>query len=461
MGKRSRTSSLASDLSDSSAKRSRIDEEEMLQAPWTSPQPDPVQQSVTSTEIADQTTVDEGTDQTVTRDETYYLQDGSCVLRVQNTLFNVHRTLLAKDGSLFSSMFSLPQGESEVEGTSDSCPIHLTGETVSEFRNFLWVLYALPHELGEITIPQMDLPRLDRLVDIARVSFKYHFRSLETWALDVINEQVNRKPPPPIFCLPSSTTAILHSSTALTASAIASSSFASQAPQTATPQAVASNGALISRLMRLAQLCTHEKLLQTMIAVLKALMGHSIQYAHLAMTLADELDLRSLRGIAYFEVMQSGAVTVPRHPAQHGAPAAERWSVLDGQGRLVVTPEQKLRLLTGYHRLTLVWERLRATPLSFEHAPACSATWHQHGCTQCWLEFWKDKTRSDAVLQLSLADVLGRLRAVSKEFVRWGAATYMHQDCRTTVRKVIQEKIRMIEEALPDYFVEDGIGVCP
>ena len=28
------------------------------------------------------------------------------------------------------------------------------------------------------------------------------------------------------------------------------------------------------------------------------------KYAHLAMTLADELDLRPLRGIAYFEVMQ-------------------------------------------------------------------------------------------------------------------------------------------------------------
>ena len=40
-------------------------------------------------------------------------------------------------------MFTLPQGDQEAEGTSDSCPVHLTGETVSEFKNFLWVLYAL------------------------------------------------------------------------------------------------------------------------------------------------------------------------------------------------------------------------------------------------------------------------------------------------------------------------------
>jgi hypothetical protein len=44
---------------------------------------------------------------------------------------------------MFSSMFSLPQGEHEAEGSTDDSPIFLQGETVSEFRNFLWVLYAL------------------------------------------------------------------------------------------------------------------------------------------------------------------------------------------------------------------------------------------------------------------------------------------------------------------------------
>ena len=99
----------------------------------------------------------------VVRDETYYMQDGSCILQVENTLFNVssvgcdlilveshisifaqvHRTLLCKDSSLFSTMFELPQGEHESDGGSDSSPILLCGETVSGFRNFLWVLYAL------------------------------------------------------------------------------------------------------------------------------------------------------------------------------------------------------------------------------------------------------------------------------------------------------------------------------
>lgn len=315
-----------------------------------------------------------------------------------------------------------------------------------------------PHELADITTPQVDLPRLNRLIDIARVSFKYHFRSVETWALDVINDHVNRKPAPPIFCLPG--TSALGSSSTLAAAAIASPSWSVAAAQAASPQAIASNGVLISRLMRLAQLCAHEKLLHTMIGVMKQLMGFSIEYAHLAMTLADELELRPLRGIAYFEVMQKATVVVARRGGPDGgdgdddADAGPR-SILDAEGRLIVTREQKMRLLMGYHRLTLVWERLRATPLTFEHAPACGATWHQHGCTQCWLDFWKEKTKSDTVLVLGLADVLGRLRAIAKEFVRWGSATYMHQDCRTTVRKAIQEKIKMVEDALPDYFTEE------
>ncbi|KIP10200.1 hypothetical protein PHLGIDRAFT_101543 [Phlebiopsis gigantea 11061_1 CR5-6] len=421
-GKRSRSPSLAED--DFSLKRTRVDDEieEMLQLPE-----------------------EHKLDGPLVKDDTYYLHDGSCIMRVENTLFNVHQTLLAKDGSLFSSMFSLPQGKHEVEGASDDSPIWLQGESVAEFKNFLWVLYALPHELADISTPQIDLPRLNRLIDIARVSFKYHFRSIETWALDVINEQVNRKPTPPLFYLPSSATSA------------------------ASPQAIASNGALISRLMRLAQLCAHERLLAAMIGVMKQLMGYSIQYAHLAMSLADELELRPLRGIAYFEVMQKANVVVaapsrrpsnaaarsPSSLAGTGTEEEEPLSILDAEGRLIVNPQQKMRLLMGYHRLTMVWERLRATPLTYEHAAACSATWHQHGCTQCWLDFWKEKTKSDTVLSLGLADVLGRLRAISKEFVRWGSATYMHQDCRTTVRNAIQEKIKMVEDALPDYFVEE------
>jgi hypothetical protein len=212
-------------------------------------------------------------------------------------------------------------------------------------------------------------------------------------------------------------------------------------------------------------------------------MSSSLQYAYLAMTLADELDLRSLRGVAYLEVMQKAVIVtrskadsvLKRPPQPHvqgqpqaaaegsganGAPTSTtsraKAGGIDDQGHLIITRSQQLRLLSGYYRLTKTWEHLRMIPPPFDHAISCGATWHQHGCTQSWLEFWKDKTKTDVVLSLGLADVLGRLKQVQKDYDRWGSATYMHHDCRLAARRSILETIKAVEDALPDYFSEGG-----
>ncbi|KAJ8080257.1 hypothetical protein PM082_017087 [Marasmius tenuissimus] len=207
----------------------------------------------------------------------------------------------------------------------------------------------------------------------------------------------------------------------------------------------------LTRLFQLAQLCGHEQLLATMISLLRQLMGKSLQYAYLAMTLADDLDLRALRGAAYLEVMQKSTVV------KRGTTIADpSEGDLDEDGRLVISPAQQLRLLRGYWHLTHVWERLRVAPPNFVHAPSCGATWHQHGCTQSWVEFWKDKTKGDAVLSLGLADVMNRLRQVQKDYDRWGSATYMHHDCRMAARRSIADLIKRVEDRLPDYFSDEG-----
>ncbi|OCH92654.1 hypothetical protein OBBRIDRAFT_818230 [Obba rivulosa] len=366
----------------------------------------------------------------IVRDDTYYLSDGSCILQVENILFNVHRTVLSKDSSSFSAMFDMPEHPShQVEGKSDECPIVLTGDTVQEFKNFLWTLYALPHELVQISTVHTDI---SKLIDIARVANKYSYKSVETWALDVLDDYVNRRPPP---LIPPSDTPNLD-------------------------ELVAEKGAEVSRVMRLAHQCDHQPLLTSMITTLRKLMGVSIRYAHLAMTLADELNLRALRGAAYLEVMQKAEVVARRDAGGiTGGAVVNSFGddTIDDEGRLVVTREQQLRLLSGYYRLTAVWERLRTKTLNFEHAATCGATWHQQQCAQSWLDFWKEKTRSDGVLTLGLADVLGRLKVLARECDRWGAATYMHHECRMVARKSIQDKIKEIEEALPDYFVEANI----
>jgi len=372
-------------------------------------------------------------------------------------LFNVHRTMLSRDSSSFITMFSLPQGNNEVEGRSDDNPIILTGDTPDEFRHFLWALYALPPELSLVTSPSRNL---SRLIDIGRVSNKYSFKSLETWALDAIQAYVNLKPSPILTAMPPP------------------QSYKFNSPETAKVPTQVETADQLTRLIRLAQLCSHDRLLTTMIGLLRELMTSSVQYAYLAMKLSDELDLRALRGAAYLEVMQKAVVVkkirvdvlkppvasnsgivsslvtgdAPGAPMQHQAGEGN----LDEEGRLIITRSQQLRLLAGYYRLTSTWDSLRLTPLHFEHSHSCGATWHQQGCTQSWLEFWKEKTRSDSVMNLGLADVLGRLRLVQKDYDRWGSATYMHHDCRLNAKKAIGDVIRRVEDALPDYFAEPG-----
>lgn len=208
-----------------------------------------------------------------------------------------------------------------------------------------------------------------------------------------------------------------------------------------------------------------------MIGLLRQLMTSSVQYAYLAMTLSDELNLRSLRGAAYLEVMQKATVvkktsldSILHSTSVASSGVADPASTsdntpegsLDASGRLVITRAQQLRLLSGYYRLTSTWDKLRLNPLTFEHSHTCGATWHQQGCMQSWLEFWKEKTKSDSVMNLGLADVIGRLKLVQKDYDRWGSATYMHHDCRINAKKAITDTIRRVEEALPDFFAEPG-----
>jgi hypothetical protein len=54
---------------------------------------------------------------------------------------------------------------------------------------------------------------------------------------------------------------------------------------------------------------------------------------------------------------------------------------------------------------------------------------------------------NEAVLALGLADVLGRLRAVLKEFDKWESATYMHHDCRILARRAINETLKAAQDA--------------
>ena len=288
-----------------------------------------------------------------------------------------------------------------------------------------------PSELVTLWSPKADL---NRLIDIAKVSSKYSFKSTETWALDAIQEHVEQKPSPLSNGIP----------------------LAFASPLSTRASGFWESKEQIASLFRLAQMCSHARLLDTMIQLLRQLMSASLHYSYLAMTLADELNIRDLRGAAYLEVMQRAAFVCAGENDDHTNVEGDIQETSGGMQRLVVSPVQQLRLLSGYHRLSKAWERLRAVPPHFEHAPSCGATWHQHGCTQSWTDFWKEKTKTEGVLSLGSANVLGRLGVIVKEFDKWGSATYMHHDCRTAARRSIHERVKQIQEALPDYFSEGG-----
>ena len=59
------------------------------------------------------------------------------------------------------------------------------------------------------------------------------------------------------------------------------------------------------------------------------------------------------------------------------------------------------------------------------------------------------------MLALGMADVIGRLKQIQRDFDRWGTAAYMHHDCRMAARRSIVDAVKKVEEALPDYF-SDG-----
>jgi len=54
----------------------------------------------------------------------------------------IHRHLLASNGSAFGAVFSLPNGENAPDSTAEDEPLILR-DNVDEFRALCWALYAL------------------------------------------------------------------------------------------------------------------------------------------------------------------------------------------------------------------------------------------------------------------------------------------------------------------------------
>jgi hypothetical protein len=118
---------------------------------------------------------------------------------------------------------------------------------------------------------------LTKLIDITRISNKYCFKFIETWVLDAIQEYIDRKPSPVLGMLPSPPRYTFVPTPGIP-------------PTIPEPHIVQQHTAQLVRLVRLAQLCNHERLLTTMVGILRQMMTLkrlNLTYAYLAMTLAE------------------------------------------------------------------------------------------------------------------------------------------------------------------------------
>ena len=79
--------------------------------------------------------------QILNRHPEFYFDDGNIILLVENDLYNVHRSILARHSNAFLGMFELPQGPGIQEGLTDENPVRLPETRSTDFELLLLTLY--------------------------------------------------------------------------------------------------------------------------------------------------------------------------------------------------------------------------------------------------------------------------------------------------------------------------------
>lgn len=87
------------------------------------------------------------------------------IIRVQNTLFKIHRYFLLRESELFGTLFDLPAGDMAAEGQTDLTALPLHDVTCREFESLLDFLYKSMHDDAKLTLPQW--------IDVLSISTRY------------------------------------------------------------------------------------------------------------------------------------------------------------------------------------------------------------------------------------------------------------------------------------------------
>ncbi|KAL1742700.1 hypothetical protein HDZ31DRAFT_42663 [Schizophyllum fasciatum] len=135
------------------------------------------------------------------RHEKHWYDDGSVVLQVEDVLFRVHRSILAKYSPIFKDAFAMPQpaGEEEVDGC---LVVHLRGDCRRGWSELLDAIYdAFTYFDG---VESLDLEeKFSTATALLRVSTKYRVRYCRERCLSILSRHFASSPQyTPVAVLP-------------------------------------------------------------------------------------------------------------------------------------------------------------------------------------------------------------------------------------------------------------------
>lgn len=112
------------------------------------------------------------------RSEEFYFPGGDLVLKIENTLFRVHRDVLARYSGFFHDMFSTPTSD-EKEGTSDEHPLRIPGDLCKTAQTFTAVCeFIYPKKLGEL--PKVQIQDVDAWELVLEASLALQMLDVQT-----------------------------------------------------------------------------------------------------------------------------------------------------------------------------------------------------------------------------------------------------------------------------------------
>ncbi|RDX55570.1 hypothetical protein OH76DRAFT_1428616 [Lentinus brumalis] len=103
----------------------------------------------------------------------FYFDDGNVIIRVEDTQYKLHRSLLERHSPVFRELFTVPQPHDSSEGVSEDNPIVLFGIQATNFTRLLRLLY--PPVLADCPIATVD-------------EWMSIFEQADRWQIDYLRE---------------------------------------------------------------------------------------------------------------------------------------------------------------------------------------------------------------------------------------------------------------------------------